>query len=121
MVEQGKISLKKSNQKIVYHDPCELGRGCGVYEPPRDLLRMAGSLQSTRQEKVKSLCCSGSLGDLSLSMEDRNVIKAETLKVLLQQNTDILATACPLCKKTFVKGVDIQVKDIAEIVADALV
>lgn len=121
LVEQGKISLKKSNQKIVYHDPCELGRGCGVYEPPRDLLRMAGTLQSTRQEKVNSLCCSGSLGDLSLSMEDRNVIKAETLKVLLQQNTEILATACPLCKKTFVKGVDIQVKDIAEIVADALV
>lgn len=121
LVQQGKISLKKSNQSIVYHDPCELGRGCGVYEPPRDLLRMAGTLQTTRQEKVNSLCCSGSLGDLSLSMEDRNVIKAETLKVLLQQNTDILATACPLCKKTFVKGVDIQVKDIAEIVAEALV
>ena len=121
LVQQGKISLKKSNQKIVYHDPCELGRGCGVYEPPRDLLRMAGTLQTTRQEKVNSLCCSGSLGDLSLPMEDRNVIKAETLKVLLQQNTDILATACPLCKKTFVKGVDLQVKDIAEIVAEALV
>ena len=28
---------------------------------------------------------------------------------------------CPLCKKTFVKGVDIQVKDIAEIVAEAMV
>ncbi len=121
LVEQGKIKLKKSNQSIVYHDPCELGRGCGVYEPPRSLLRMAGTLQTVRQEKVNSLCCSGSLGDLSLSMEDRNVIKAETLKVLLQQNAEVLATACPLCKKTFVKGVDIQVKDIAEIVADVLV
>lgn len=121
LVEQGKIKLKKSNQSIVYHDPCELGRGCGVYEPPRSLLRMAGTLQTVRQEKVNSLCCSGALGDLSLSMEDRNVIKAETLKVLLQQNAEVLATACPLCKKTFVKGVDIQVKDIAEIVADVLV
>ncbi len=53
-------------------------------------------------------------------MPDRNVIKAETLKVLLQKNPDVLATACPLCKKTFVKGVNIQVKDIAEIVANAM-
>jgi len=53
-------------------------------------------------------------------MADRNVIKAETLKVLLKQNPDVLATACPLCKKTFVKGVDIQVKDIAEIIVDAM-
>ncbi len=120
LVEQGKISLKKSDKSIVYHDPCELGRGCGVYAPPRTLLAKTGTVLSTEQEKVTSLCCSGSLGDLSLSMADRNVIKAETLKVLLKQNPDVLATACPLCKKTFVKGVDIQVKDIAEIIADAI-
>ncbi len=120
LVDRGRISIKKSEKKIVYHDPCELGRGCGVYEQPRDLLRMAGNLQSTQQEKVQSLCCSGSLGDLSLSMSDRNVIKTETLNVLLKQEPDVLATACPLCKKTFVKGVDTQVKDIAEIVADSL-
>lgn len=121
LVEQGRIKLQKSEKSIVYHDPCELGRGCGVYEPPRTLLRKTGNLRSVSQEKVKSLCCSGSLADLSLSMSDRNVIKAETLKVLLHENPDVLATACPLCKKTFVKGVDIQVKDIAEIVADAIV
>ena len=105
---------------MVYHDPCELGRGCNVYEQPRELLKKTGTLLSVKQEKVMSLCCSGSLGDLSLSMPDRNVIKAETLKVLLQKNPDVLATACPLCKKTFVKGVNVQVKDIAEIVADAM-
>lgn len=120
LVDRGRISIKKSEKTIVYHDPCELGRGCGVYEQPRELLRLAGILQSTQQEKVQSLCCSGSLGDLSLSMEDRNVIKAETLQILLKQEPDVLATACPLCKKTFVKGVDTQVKDIAEIVADSL-
>ena len=120
LVEQGRISLKKSDSSIVYHDPCELGRGCNIYEQPRELLKKTGTLLSAKQEKVMSLCCSGSLGDLSLSMPDRNVIKAETLKVLLQNNPDILATACPLCKKTFVKGVNVQVKDIAEIVANAM-
>ena len=121
LVEQGKITLAKSPASFVYHDPCELGRGCNVYEQPRELLRKTGKLTDIRQQKENSLCCSGSIGDLSLSMTDRNRIKDETLKVLLKANPDVLATACPLCKKTFVKGVDIQVKDIAEIVAEAIV
>ena len=121
LVEEKKIKLQKSNETIVYHDPCELGRGCNVYEQPRALLKKAGKLRKTRQERVDSLCCSGSLGDLSLSMPDRNKIKSETLNYLLKPNPDILATACPLCKKTFVKGVDIKVKDIAEIVAEQMI
>lgn len=121
LAEEKKITLENSAISYVYHDPCELGRGCNVYEQPRQLLQKTGTLTNIRQEKENSLCCSGSLGDLSLSMTDRNKIKSETLKVLLKGNPDVLATACPLCKKTFVKGVDIQVKDIAEIVADAMV
>jgi len=121
LVKDKKITLQKSENTIVYHDPCELGRGCNVYEQPRELLRKTGNLQKTKQEKVESLCCSGSIGDLSLSMADRNKIKAETLNYLLKPNPDILATACPLCKKSFVKGVDTKVKDIAEIVEAAMV
>ncbi len=120
LVEQKKITLSPSAQSFVYHDPCELGRGCNVYEQPRELLRKTGKLTDVRQQKENALCCSGSLGDLSLSMTDRNKLKDETLKVLLKGNPDVLATSCPLCKKTFVKGVDIQVKDIAEIVAEAM-
>ncbi|MDR2963268.1 MAG: (Fe-S)-binding protein [Bacteroidales bacterium] len=120
LVAQGKITLSQSERSFVYHDPCELGRGCNVYEQPRELLRKTGKLTDVRQQKTDALCCSGSLGDLSLSMTDRNKLKDETLKVLLKANPDVLATACPLCKKTFVKGVDIQVKDIAEIVAEAM-
>ncbi|HON53708.1 MAG TPA: heterodisulfide reductase-related iron-sulfur binding cluster, partial [Bacteroidales bacterium] len=87
-------------------------------EQPRELLQSIGTLKKVKHEKVESLCCSGSLGDLSLSMVERNKIKEQTLEVLLKPNPDILATSCPLCKKTFVKGVDIQVKDIAELVAE---
>ncbi|HPM13264.1 MAG TPA: (Fe-S)-binding protein [Bacteroidales bacterium] len=121
LVQNKAITLKKTTNSIVYHDPCELGRGCKVYEQPRELLAYMGVVKSVRQEKVESLCCSGSLGDLSLSMQERNKIKDQTLQVLLKPNPDILATSCPLCKKTFVKGVDTQVKDIAEIVVENLI
>lgn len=121
LAQKNMISLRKTDTNIVYHDPCELGRGCKVYEQPRELLKLTGNLRAVRQEKVESLCCSGSLGDLSLSMHERDKIKEQTLQVLLKPNPDILATSCPLCKKTFVKGADIQVKDIAEIVAEHII
>ncbi len=118
LLHNQKITIRNTQKSIVYHDPCELGRGCKVYEQPRELLQSIGTLKKVKHEKVESLCCSGSLGDLSLSMVERNKIKEQTLEVLLKPNPDILATSCPLCKKTFVKGVDIQVKDIAELVAE---
>ena len=38
LVEQGRLKLSACDERIVYHDPCELGRGCGVYEEPRNVL-----------------------------------------------------------------------------------
>ncbi|MDA3882921.1 MAG: (Fe-S)-binding protein [Bacteroidales bacterium] len=120
LINAGYISPRKSDNIIVYHDPCELGRGANIYNEPREILKKIGKFRKVRIEKNQSLCCSGSLGDLSLSMPDRNIIKEQTLSVLLKHNPDILATACPLCKKTFVKGTFIQVKDIAEILVDSI-
>ncbi|MDZ4204134.1 MAG: (Fe-S)-binding protein [Bacteroidales bacterium] len=115
------INLKPSRIKAVYHDPCELGRGMGVYEEPRQVLRQMTELLETSNERQDSLCCGGSLGDFTLSLKQRNVIRDNALELMLKPNPDILVTACPLCKKTFASGNRVEVKDIAEIVADALV
>ena len=38
LVRLGRITLRNSGEKLVYHDPCELGRGCKVYKEPRRVL-----------------------------------------------------------------------------------
>lgn len=121
LIQNGRIALQKTDKSVVYHDPCELGRGCKVFEQPRELISMFAQLKSIDEERASSLCCSGSLGDLSLSMSERNKIKDLTLEKLLKPQPDVLATACPLCKKTFVKDItSIEVKDIAELVAEQI-
>jgi Fe-S oxidoreductase len=107
--------------KAVYHDPCELGRGSGIYEQPRNVLKQIAEVADVSEERVNSLCCGGSIGELSMNATQRNVIRDGALGVLCESQPDILVTACPLCKKTFDSGNAIVVKDIAEIVAESMV
>ncbi len=67
-----------------------------------------------------SLCCGGSLGNLTLSSGKRALIAADAARILTLGSPDELITACPLCKKTFFQATRTKVSDIAELVADAL-
>ena len=74
LMRLGRINIKNSGEKIVYHDPCELGRGCKVYKEPRRVLGAAGELVEAEKHHDESICCGGSLGSLTLSYEDRKDI-----------------------------------------------
>ncbi|MDO9255584.1 MAG: heterodisulfide reductase-related iron-sulfur binding cluster [Bacteroidales bacterium] len=118
LVKEGKLILRPSALKAVYHDPCELGRGSGIYEQPRNVLKQIAEVSDVAEERANSLCCGGSIGDLAMNAIQRNVIRDNALNILCQSRPDVLVTACPLCKKTFDSGNTIVVKDIAELVAD---
>jgi Fe-S oxidoreductase len=119
-IKEKKISIKKQDIKVAYHDPCELGRGCGVYKAPRNVLKHAAKLLSLNNEKEKSFCCGFNLGNTAIDNDDQKKIRDAALQNLLQKNPDIIATACPMCKKAFMYGIDFQVKDVAEIINENL-
>ena len=116
LAEEGKIRLNKSKISAVYHDPCELARGCDIYNEPRKLLNKAVNLQSIKQEGKFGLCCGSSMGGLQLNSVQKDHVQIDTLSALQVNNPGIIATACPLCKKTLAKGAESEVKDIAEVV-----
>ena len=72
------------------------------------------------QEKENSLCCGGSLGNLSINSEERCAIQKATAEYLNSTDPEIVATSCPMCKKSIAQYSDAPVKDIAEMVADNL-
>jgi Fe-S oxidoreductase len=120
LIDDGAVRMNYSRKKVVYHDPCELGRGSGVYDEPRAVLSHVADLQKTDYDSADSLCCGGSLGNIKLSQEDRNKITKDAVTKLTAGNPDIIATSCPLCKKTFSKISETRVEDIAEIVASEI-
>lgn len=120
LIEEGSLRLGYLHRKVVYHDPCELGRGSGIYEEPRAVISYVAELQQASQERSMSLCCGGSLGNLTLSSGKRALIAADAARTLTMDSPDELITACPLCKKTFMQATKTKVSDIAELVAAAL-
>jgi len=120
LMDQKKISVTQSDLSMVFHDPCELGRGSGIYEQPRDILKQLGELKACSTEREKALCCGGSLSNAVIELDTQIKIRNHALEVLTESKPDVLATACPLCKKSFVHGNKAKVMDIAEIVADCL-
>jgi Fe-S oxidoreductase len=104
----------------VYHDPCDLGRGTHEYGAPRELLSKVADLIPVNHQNNDSMCCGGSLGMFTMPLEQRDAITREALTNLLENDPEVLATACPLCKKTFAKFSQVEVKDIAELVYDSI-
>lgn len=120
LVKQGKITLKASDKNVVYHDPCELGRGSGIYDQPRELLSQSVTVKPIDHEREKALCCGGSLSNLKISMDERSVLSAQVMNEFASYNPDYVVTSCPLCKKTFAKTDILPVKDLAEVVVENL-
>ena len=121
LINEEKINVRKSTQTAIYHDPCELGRGSGVFLEPRLLINQAVELQSTNHDLEKSLCCGGSLANVSLSAENKKKIAINALSQMNIETADMLITSCPLCKKTFAEATQKPVKDISQLIASNII
>ena len=116
LIAAGRLQVRRDDAlKLVWHDPCELGHGCGVYEQPRQALAAAGSLVEAGKHHAESICCGGSLGSLSLSFEQRQPMTRNALDNLTVADPDQIVTGCPLCLATFVRAADRPVRDLAEV------
>ncbi len=116
LVKNGKLRIESDSSSMVYHDPCELGRGTGIYEEPRELLSGAGKLVEAGKSAEESICCGGSLGSLTMKFAEREALTRNALKNLTVNAPDRIATACPLCLATFSRYSDRPVEDVAEII-----
>ncbi|HVU65576.1 MAG TPA: (Fe-S)-binding protein [Ktedonobacteraceae bacterium] len=126
-----KISLPEGfdERKLTYHDPCYIGRYNGIYEEPRRVLTVLNSNGVTEMERNrnKSFCCGGGGGRAWMEEKIGRRVNQTRMKEALDTGAEVLAAACPFCITMFddgIKGIEaedqMQIEDIAEIVAGAL-
>lgn len=129
LVGAGKISmnLEGDNMKITFHDPCYLGRHNKVTDAPRDALKSAGvETVEMPRNGAKSFCC-GAGGAQMWKEEEQGTARVNATRFAEAKSTgaDTVAVGCPFCLTMMTDaskgdGGTIQVKDVAEIVAERL-
>ena len=120
LIKEGRIEVSKSDLSYTYHDPCELGRGSGVYEQPRDVISAIGNLVEMEHNRESALCCGSSLANLEIRDDQQLKIASQLGEEFKQCNADSMITSCPLCKKSISRVANGKVEDICEIVANSL-
>ena len=120
LIENDKLDIARDDKRYVYHDPCELGRAFGVYDEPRNIIDNIGVLTPGKSDKDMAVCCGGSSGWLTMTLEERDEITKNSIKDLMHNTPDEIVTACPLCLMTFARLAPVKARDIAEIVANTI-
>jgi Fe-S oxidoreductase len=130
LVVSGRLPKPRASSTITYHDPCYLGRHNGVYDAPRNLLRVLGqNFVEMERSRENSFCCGAGgaqfwkeeePGDERISSNRYNEAQRT-----LGDSAGVLAVGCPFCKSmldsTPDKGSDpLIVKDVAELMLEAL-
>ena len=129
LMTEGRVRVNAPFERVIYHEPCYLARHNSEYEAPRAVLarltRDAPLEFDLRREKA--MCCGA--GGARMWMEEKigRRINVTRVEQALPQQPKVIASACPYCATMMLDGLkhlgrdnEVTVRDIAELVANAL-
>ena len=131
LLDEGRLKIEGGTfkgKKITFHDPCYLGRANNVYEAPRDLIeKLDAELVEMKRSRANGLCCGAGGAQMFKEPEPGNrEVNMERTDDALEVAPNVIATGCPFCNTMLTDGVkfnhkeqEVQVLDIAEIIANA--
>jgi Fe-S oxidoreductase len=129
LIAEGRLDLVPQFERVLYHEPCYLGRHNGEYEAPRAILRRVARDAPLEfpLAREKAMCCGA--GGARMWMEENigRRINVTRVEQGLPQSPQVIATACPYCAVMIGDGVGaagrgdaIVTRDIVELVAASL-
>ena len=131
LLKEGQLTVEGGSfkgKKITFHDPCYLGRANYVYQAPREVLqKLDAELVEMKRCRQNGLCCGAGGAQMFKEAEKGNKeVNIERTEDVLESKADIVAAGCPFCNTMMTDGVkhfnkegEIEVKDIAELIAEA--
>jgi glycolate oxidase subunit GlcD len=132
LLAEGKLEFRGTfPAKVIYHDPCDLGRHMGVYEPPRRVLQAVPGVELLEFPLNRQLakCCGGGGGLKAFDNPMSDEIAYKRVRQAARVGAEVIVSACPSCKRSLQAAAarlkreekfKIQVMDITEVLAKAL-
>ncbi len=130
-LREGRIQVDpaKNPKPVTLHDPCNLVRHGGICEAQRRVLRASASnfIEMT-PNREHNFCCGGGGGQLAMGRYKDRRLKSGGMKAQQIRDTaaEVVVTPCHNCVDQIMElnkeyKLKVQIKTVAEIVADALV
>jgi Fe-S oxidoreductase len=128
LIVRDRLNLKEVKGKFAWHDPCDLGRHSGVFDPPRNVLRAIPGLEleEPHLNREHTVCCGagGGLWMYDSGLAER-MARSKLEDDLLPLGVDGIVTGCPACILSLRDAMrtlqlDKEVLDLAEVVAYGL-
>jgi len=104
LVRSGRLKFTQTiRKKVTYHDACHLGRGCGVYEEPRAILRAIPGVELVEMARNRrwSWCCGGGGGVPEAYPELAKWNADDRMREAKESGADIMLTSSALCQRSF--------------------
>lgn len=130
-ISKGRLKLDKTKntELMTLHDPCNLVREGGVVEPQRYVLKNAAeNFIEMTPHGTDNFCCGGGGGQLAMSEYNDRRMKTAEIKAdqIRRTGAKIVVTPCHNCVDQLMQidnkfKLGVQVKTLAEIVADAII
>ena len=131
LIKENKIKPEPwMDEDVTYHYPCYLARHSNEYDAPRDVIQSImrdGKLVEMEQNKKESFCCGAGGGNMWYEIKTGERINKHRFNQAVETKAKTVAAACNFCNIMLEDGMkvtgndkDMQVLDIAEIVAKGL-
>jgi heterodisulfide reductase subunit D len=104
LVQTGRLKFSKTvPKKVTYHDSCHLGRGCGVYQAPRAILRSIPGVELVEMERNQrwAWCCGGGGGVPEAYPELAQWNAQDRMREAAGTGAELVLTSSALCQRSF--------------------
>ncbi len=113
LIKEGKLNLSKTDLDVTYHDSCHLGRHCGVFDEPRDVIESVANIVEMDNIRENSLCCGAGGGVKSAYPEIADQMAKSRIAQAKETGCETLITPCPFCKLNLTND-NLEVLDLTE-------
>ncbi|UCE81378.1 MAG: (Fe-S)-binding protein [Methanobacteriota archaeon] len=119
LIRSGDLKVRKSSERMTYHDPCHLGRLGGIFDEPREIVKATANFVEMPNHGLESRCCGAGAGLQAAFPQLSRELALRKMEEAKETGATTLVTCCPFCETQLGNLPGVKVVDLMELLLEA--